>query len=639
MTAELDLERYDLSADELQSRAAIDSGSFVRISPHNGNPQSGQTIAQLLRAGRTCRVIQVDWETGHIELRIISSRPGRYMLQSFGSRPEPLWDNATIDESPSDFVAGRVDDRLTSGRGPHAAQWFDPLNPQIPEQTALPGESRQALRSACEAAEFGVGRRLSPDQINAVMSGLSSRVQLLQGPPGTGKTQTTAASVLVRTAARLLPGAIVIIAANTHTAVDTLARRVCEIEQPVRDALQANGVSLPRIQIAKVHSGEDENFIAPAGVDIPAKPSAQRVNQLRNGAVLILAGTTGAILKMVRELDDRRPWSQGDGFLADMLIVDEASMMVFPHFLALATALSPLGEVLLAGDHRQLSPILAHDWENEDRPPAVTYQPFASAYNAIREIAERESTNPAAVSRSALELTFRLPPPIVELISRLYLLDDIQLRGVRDAAVEAVREPAGIVVAPGDDPAAASLGAAWAEGPGLYLVLHDERESRQSNRFEAELIRELLQQANPAPPAGSVAVLTPHRAQRSMLNEELRGQPALGIVDTVERLQGGERPNVIVSGTASEPNAIAKSAEFLLDLNRSNVAFSRCQERLIVVCSRSLLDHIPADLENYQAALLWKSLRALCTRLVGFAELSGHQVQVLTLPQLPREGG
>jgi superfamily I DNA and/or RNA helicase len=158
---------------------------------------------------------------------------------------------------------------------------------------------------------------------------------------------------------------------------------------------------------------------------------------------------------------------------------------------------------------------------------------------------------------------------------------------------------------------------AWAEGARLYLILHDERESRQSNRFEVELIRELLQQAQPALDTGSVAVLTPHRAQRSMLSEQLQGQEAVDMVETVERLQGGERPVVIVSGTASEPNAIAKSAEFLLDLNRSNVAFSRCQERLIVVCSRSLLDHIPADLENYQAALLWKSLRARCFCLLS----------------------
>ena len=638
MIAELDLDRYELSAAELQSRAAIGVGQFVRISPHSGDPQRGQTIGQLLRGGRTCRVEALDWASGRIALQLVPGRLSRYLLQSFGFETGPVWDNATIDESPSDFVAGRVDDRLTSGRGLHAAQWFDPLNPQVPDQAALPGELLEDIRAACESADLGVGRHLSQDQVDAVIGGLGSRVQLLQGPPGTGKTQTTATSVLARTAARLQPGALVLIAANTHTAVDTLARRIYEVERPIREAMEANGVALPLVQIVKVHSSSVDNPIAPIGVDIVAAPSATRVNELRTGAVLILAGTTGTLLKMVRELDQRRPWSQGVGFRADMLIVDEASMMVFPHFLALATCLNPAGEVLLAGDHRQLSPILAHDWENEDRPPAVTYQPFASAYNAIREIAEDERIGPAAVSRSALELTFRLPPPIVELISRLYLLDDIQLRGVRDAAAEAVRAPAGVVVAPGDNPAAASLGAVWAEGAGLYLVLHDERESRQSNRFEAELIRELLQQADRALDAGSVAVLTPHRAQRSMLDDQLQDQEAVDVVDTVERLQGGERPVVIVSGTASEPNAIAKSAEFLLDLNRSNVAFSRCQERLIVVCSRSLLDHIPADLENYQAALLWKSLRALCTRLVGSAELAGHQVQVLTLPQPTPDG-
>jgi AAA domain len=639
MIAELDLDRYELSAAELQSRAAIGVGSFVRISPHGGQPQRGQTIGQLLRGGRTCRVEMLDWASGRIELQLIPGRLGRYVLQSFGFEIGPVWDYATIDESPSDFVAGRVDARLTSGRGLYAAQWFDPLNPQVPDQTALPGDLLEAIRTACESADLGAGIRLSQDQVEAVIAGLGSRVQLLQGPPGTGKTQTTATSVLARTAARLQPGALVLIAANTHTAVDTLARRICEVERPIREAMEAVGVALPPVQIARVHSSSVDNPIAPLGIDILAAPSATRITTLRAGAVLILAGTTGTLLKMVRELDGKQPWSQGVGFQADMLIVDEASMMVFPHFLALATCLNPAGEVLTAGDHRQLSPILAHDWENEDRPPAVTYQPFASAYNAIREIAEHRGIGPAAVWRSALELTFRLPPPIVELISRLYLLDDIELRGVRDAAAEAVREPGGVVVAPGDNPAAASLGAAWAEGAGLYLVLHDERDSRQSNRFEAELIRELLQQADPALDDGSVAVLTPHRAQRSMLSDQLRDQPAVDIIDTVERLQGGERLVVVVSGTASEPNAIAKSAEFLLDLNRSNVAFSRCRERLIVVCSRSLLDHIPADLENYQAALLWKSLRALCTRLVGSAVLTGHQVQVLTLPQPPAAGG
>lgn len=638
LIAQLNLDRYELTAEELQARAAVGVGSFVRISPYNGEPQRGQTIGQLLRAGRTCRVQALDWTNGRIVLGQVPYRTAtRYILQSpVSAQAGTVFDFATIDDSPSDFVAGRVDDRLTSGRGLHAALWFDPFDPRVPDQNALPGPLFERICGACSALDFGGGRTLSSDQLGAVINGLNSRVQLLQGPPGTGKTQTTAAAILARIAARLQTGAIVLVAANTHTAVDTVARRISDVHQPMRAALASAGVTMPPIRIAKVHtSSDDGNPLEPYGEDIQAAPSATKVKELRRNAVVILTGTTGALLKMAKELDQRRPWSQEAGFLANMLIVDEASMMVFPHFLALATCLDPGGEVLLTGDHRQLSPILAHDWEDEDRPPAVAYQPFASAYNAIRDIAEHQRVGPSAVLRSALEVTFRLPAPIVELISRLYLLDDIQLRGLRDAAAEAGQNPAGILVAEGDNPADAGLAAAWAGQSGLYLVLHDERESRQSNRFEAQLISEILRQADPQPAAGTVAVLTPHRAQRSMLTGQLAGQQAVDIIDTVERLQGGERPVVIVSGTASEPSAIAKSAEFLLDLNRSNVAFSRCQQRLIVVCSRSLLDHIPAEIEDYQAALLWKSLRALCTRLVGSATLAEHRVQVLTLPQSP----
>ena len=100
--------------------------------------------------------------------------------------------------------------------------------------------------------------------------------------------------------------------------------------------------------------------------------------------------------------------------------------------------------------------------------------------------------------------------------------------------------------------------------------------------------------------------------------------------DTVERLQGDERPTVIVSATASDPSAIAQSAEFILDLNRANVAFSRTEDRLIVVCSSALLDHMPVEVEHYESAMLWKALRTLCTEVVAHTEIEGHEVTILT---------
>ncbi len=109
----------------------------------------------------------------------------------------------------------------------------------------------------------------------------------------------------------------------------------------------------------------------------------------------------------------------------------------------------------------------------------------------------------------------------------------------------------------------------------------------------------------------------------------------MGVIDTVERLQGGERPTVIVSATVSDPAAIGARAEFILDLNRSNVAFSRAQQRLIVVCAEALLDYIPVEAEDYESAMLWKSLRSLCSRQLAAERVDGHTAQIFTQPLSP----
>jgi superfamily I DNA and/or RNA helicase len=207
-----------------------------------------------------------------------------------------------------------------------------------------------------------------------------------------------------------------------------------------------------------------------------------------------------------------------------------------------------------------------------------------------------------------------------ELISRVYTKDSITLEG-RDG-VETSEEIKGT-----------AWQAPWQAAEGVYLILHEEQSSQRSNELEAEIIRRLLDGGGELP-AASVAVVTPHRAQRALLGERLAAftQPGgpLDMIDTVERLQGGERPTVIVSACASDPNAISSRADFLLNLNRANVAFSRPKERLIVVVSRALLEHIPEQLDVYESSLLWKSLRGVCRRKIAEEEISGHRVRLFS---------
>jgi hypothetical protein len=623
-----------LTLSDLEARCQFGPGAFARLSPWNGDPKQGQAVGQLTSAvGRTCVVRDIDWKTGRVTLDAMYAEEDRYLLSSGASKKaETLFDRgyATLDESVSDYVAGRVDDRLQ--RPSHVYAWFDPVEPRPPVVDPLPGAEVEALRRLVDSFPLPPTNvyPASPDQARAAVEGLSTRVQLVQGPPGTGKTTTTALAVLLRILVGGRPGDVVLLSAHTHTALDNLLERIDRYLEAFGRHAVAAGRVLPTVRLVKVHTNDPTQHVVGGSVEnLPAAllGAKKKLTELTTGGVLVIGGTTAGLLKLASAVEKLKTYNGGAGLCAALVVLDEASMMVFPHFLALATLVGPDGKILLAGDHRQLAPITAHDWEVEDRPPVVLYQPFASAYDAVRRIIEptdgRPVVPPAAARWSGLRLTFRLPPVVRELIARIYRRDRIELAGL----------PRELTVGPA--PGASAWAEVWRWNVGLFLAVHSEDGSRRSNAVEIAAVEQLLAAAPPLP-AGSVAIITPHRAQRSLLATRLAaftgaGGP-VGVIDTVERLQGGERPTVIVSGTVSDPTAVAENAGFVLNLNRANVAFSRVQDRLVVVCARSLLDHIPAEVEHYESAALWKALRDLCTEFVAEVEVGGHQVRLYRPP-------
>jgi hypothetical protein len=603
LTASLDLGGYDIDAETAQALWAPDA--WVRLSVRRGEADRPQTIRQLRYGGLTGILTSIDWEDGIVTIKGVPGQAALYRL--FSKRAEDCdgWEFAAIDPSPSDFVAGRVERRLLDQRGAPATRWLDPLDPRIAEQAVLDHVEDQALSELLQALQPD-DHRLDAHQVNAIRDSIDTRIHLLQGPPGTGKTTTTAVAILTRILLRRSAGELVVVGATTHTAINELLRRLAGIAQHFGDCARARGYAMPEITLVKVHSGDDFERTGDHVTDVVAAGCVGQVQQLASQGVVVVGGTTSALLNLAGTLARSFP-------TVPDLIVDEASMMVFPHFLALATWLRPDGQALLAGDKWQLRPILAHDWEAEDRPPIERYQPFLSAYDAVEKLAADPHVSPRSVRRSGLELSFRLPPRIVDLIARVYREDEIVLRGVH-----APRRPAAPL---GDDP----WHDLWRGEAGLYLIVHDESASLRANPVEVEIVERICRADGAADP-DDIAVITPHRAQRTMLARRLAGRAS--IVDTVERLQGGERRTIIVSGTVSDPCAIASSAEFILNLNRSNVAFSRVQERLFVVCASTLLDHIPAEIEQYDSAMLWKALRRACAVRLAEVEVAGHRAVI-----------
>ncbi len=620
--AKIDLIGYSFDINRLQVSSAFDEGSYVRLTPSGQDPTQGQRLSQLINKGWTCVIKRIDWELGEIALSPIPGKfESRYILPShaFGN---PEFNFATIDSSITDFVARRVDEHLSNMPNLPIYAWFDPKNPQVPEQNQLEEDEIEVCRKILSNFVLSSDDHLDDNQKEAIIEGLNSRIQLLQGPPGTGKTVTTAIAILLRILARRNKGDIVLISATTHAALNNLLKRLSEFLEQFSWLCDKQYCNLPRISIAKVYSSDPEDI--DRGLEeienFGAGQARSYVRRLTEDRVAIIGGTTSALLKMHKTLIQGAQFR--DGFSASALIVDEASMMIFPHFLALSSLVSPRGEIMLTGDHRQLAPIVSHDWENEDRPPVIVYKPYRSAYEVIRDMAQRVNLV-NSVRESALTFTFRLPPPLVNLIQRLYSLDDIDLQGVP--------RPTEIIDA---SKGGNSWNRIWQGNCGVFLVLHSERQSQKNNPLEAEIIKNIIDAGLPLP-TDSVAVVTPHRAQRSLLKTRLKEHyeevdAPIGIIDTVERLQGDERSNIILSATESDPSYISSNVAFILDLNRSNVAFSRAKDRLVVVCSETLINHIPADYDQYESTMLWKALRNVCSQLVANIEVQGKKVKIFT---------
>ena len=80
-----------------------------------------------------------------------------------------------------------------------------------------------------------------------------------------------------------------------------------------------------------------------------------------------------------------------------------------------------------------------------------------------------------------------------------------------------------------------------------------------------------------------------------------------GAIDTVERFQGGQRKFIIVSFGVGDPDIIVQEEEFLLNLNRTNVAISRAEDKVIVFISEELIHHLPDDKDIIKTSKAIKS--------------------------------
>lgn len=343
--------------------------------------------------------------------------------------------------------------------------------------------------------------------------------------------------------------------------------------------------------------------------------------------------------------------------LFDVVLIDEASQLKLADALLPLLALRTGGHVILAGDDRQLPPIVRGTYPEDTAPFLTSVFAFmrhrlAARMHAAGTAATAEGRDAeAAAQREAdrtlclLDENFRMNHPLTEYPRRaIYGCYRATQPGRRivlsaphlpDALLDALLDP---------------------ERPLVLVRYAAPRAYTARNPLEADLaarivaaLAERLCTADGQPYAGrahgpdglsghalateGVAVIAPHRAQNATIRERLRrlgyGIPVrdaatgslclpddatrvMPLVDTVDKAQGQEFDAVVVSyGVADAAYAEAEAA-FLLSEARFNVAVTRARAKAIVLVSDAVLSVVPADRAVLLGAAMLHGLPDYC---------------------------
>ena len=482
------------------------------------------------------------------------------------------------------------------------------------ERTALSKEKAKAFLDWAESKKLPP----KPEQsrfIDRVFG--KEQVVMLQGPPGTGKTETLQLAVLAHVAAhKAVSRCRVLMVAPTHKAIHEFVTKLAkswriygkEGKNDLSD-LRIYRVLNNHVSSAKTIDGiryvnynEDEEVVT----ELKDALSSQNklVSNPNDAFPLVLCVTPPGLYGLMKKIGGKEPaWNEG---FFDLLVVDEASMMRLPELILSGAFIEKNAQILVAGDHRQLPPIQAHNWEKEDRRTIEEMASFLSAMDFLRLLRQEDlgiehvkALHKTEIPTERLSETHRCHQVVAKFLKDwVYHKDGIDFRSDQTQTLPAVMsstEGLKVVLEPENI---------------FVLIVHNDVESFQSNLVEAEIVDALVRNVK----SEGVGVVTPHNAQRGVVKNLLLDGYENVRVDTVERYQGGEGDFIIISSTVSDPDYVRSESDFLLNLNRINVAISRMKKKLVIIASRSIFEFMPQDAKDYDKALLWRGI----AQTVGF---------------------
>ncbi len=486
-----------------------------------------------------------------------------------------------------------------------------------------------------------------PSQVRCIEHALGQTLSCIQGPPGTGKSQTIAALIdtFVRRQRQQKQPARILMTAASYAALqvllDKLTRHSDKNQQPTAAALLTKYFSRSAARAPAVAA---PGYAPPNDLVIGAKyvtlnnrkVGAKWLHQARetNGDFILFATPHQLVsLRAQHEKTGQLLWLPQD-FGFDLIIVDEASQMPTDQFLAVVALTKPIAargalsvlddqleptaawpaqsagdvahvradflgaftQIVLVGDHHQLPPV------QSVKPPEKLRIFLDSVF---RFYVEGHQITPIQ-----LEINYRSHPDIVACTRLLNLYGRLEASPDWERKTMQERPGLGWVndVLKGDH--------------AVGVLVHDQPYETAVSPLEAKLVVACVVGAlgqwgaeNAADERDfwrtGVGVVTPHNAQGRLIvrllyeqlmadgGSYLAGDVLMGCLQetvySVEKFQGSDRVLMLASIGVSSPEQLLMEEGFIYDLNRFNVLTSRARQKMILVCSRAFLEHVPGD--------------------------------------------
>ena len=489
--------------------------------------------------------------------------------------------------------------------------------------------SKEEASALVDFASTANQHPLNKSQREAVSVCASKQIAIVWGPPGTGKTETLVA--FLHAAIREEATRKILIAGPNYRTVEELSGRLLKNLNLDHDA---------KADVIWMYSKSREpTVIESTNPNVTAISTKMQGTGLQSckeslkdsSRTTIISTTSHNIQRLIKATNPTDAvFGKDDAIIEpifDIVVLDESSQIPVTLALQPLSALKNHAQLIVAGDSKQMPPIQSLDAPKGAEHLVGSIQTYLTQRFGIPE--------------QPLLINYRSNEDLVAFARTLGYPQGLKAHAPKKDLLLIEPFEKAINALPPSLPRTSAYAELLAPERRATALIHDDAVSSQANEMEAGLVAGFafiarhsfgltLDTGNEVDSVAftddsffekGIGIVTPHKAQKALvvrklteLFPEANQELLYASVDTVERFQGGERNLIIVSYGVGDTDIIEGEEEFLLQLERTNVAISRAKAKCIVVMPKTLAYHLPSDTKAADTSVALKSyLEEFCT--------------------------